>query len=320
MSKAGFTIPLVLGALFLGVFAISAAGIISLSQAPRPTPQSEQGLIREDDPTIIEAVRKDATKSGEPSLAVKSPLVTEDLPQVAPPQTKPTVAPSGTITISIYDIDGGKTIENSDFHFNIFSNNPKVRFENKGVTKWEVGNLTPGRYSAEVYFPSNSYQARTYSCDNCENLSFTSSTNRSSYDFDLRAGNNPHMRIGYAKGSGSGLNQNQNSNNGNGSQNDTTPPTTNIYYPQNGGTITYKIDGKVCAIQTAPTDDSGGSNVELQFQFDTNSWSEWKSGQGYLCSDSLSNGTHTLQFHSRDKAGNVESLRSISFTVNIPGN
>lgn len=100
---------------------------------------------------------------------------------------------------------------------------------------------------------------------------------------------------------------------------DTTPPTTNIYYPQPNGSITYKIDGKVCAVATAPTDDNP-AGVETEYKFDDGGWSGYAAGRGYLCADSLPNGTHTLSYHSKDKAGNVESTKTLGFTVNIVGN
>ncbi|MBI2611346.1 hypothetical protein HYW54_01195 [Candidatus Gottesmanbacteria bacterium] len=98
---------------------------------------------------------------------------------------------------------------------------------------------------------------------------------------------------------------------------DTSPPTTNVFYPQAGGFITFKTDGKICAIMSAPTDDSGFAGVETFYAFDGGSFQK---GVGYLCADSLPNGPHTLSFYSKDQAGNTEATRTISFTVNIEGN
>lgn len=86
------------------------------------------------------------------------------------------------------------------------------------------------------------------------------------------------------------------------------------------GSITYKTDGKVCAIATEPNDNSGPNGIETEYKFDNENWSGYAGGRGYLCSSSLKNGTHTLSYHSKDKAGNVESTKTIQFTVNIPGN
>lgn len=98
---------------------------------------------------------------------------------------------------------------------------------------------------------------------------------------------------------------------------DTSLPITNVFYPQDGGEITYKIDGKVCAIMSAPSDDSGFAGVETFYAFDGGSFQK---GVGYLCADVLPNGPHTLSFYSKDQAGNTETTRTISFTVNIEGN
>jgi len=102
---------------------------------------------------------------------------------------------------------------------------------------------------------------------------------------------------------------------------DITAPTTNIFYPVNNGSITYKIDGKVCAIALAPTDkDSKLSDIETEFKFDNSEWSGYKSGLGYFCSDVLANGQHAISYHSKDKAGNVEEVKTLNFTVVIAGN
>ncbi len=319
MANHGFTIPLVLGTVFV---VLMTTAVVTAFGLPKSTPSNTEttklSLPGPTEPIIVEAKREEApvAKNDQTQTVVLPPSV-EIKPEPAPVVPKPNVA-TAKVSITIFDIDGWKSITSDDFHFNVFSNSPKVRFETKGVTTWQVDNLSPGRYSAEVYFPTASWQARTYSCENCTNQSFTSGTNHSSYDFDLLDGSHPHLKFGYARGSGSGLSQDNNS--GTNNQRDTTPPITNIYYPQNGGTITYKLDGKVCAIQTAPTDDSGHNNVEISFQFDSGSWSEWKANQGYLCAETLPNGPHTMQYHSRDKAGNVEATRTLSFSVNIPGN
>jgi hypothetical protein len=35
---------------------------------------------------------------------------------------------------------------------------------------------------------------------------------------------------------------------------DTEAPRTNIYYPQNGGELTWKMEGKICAVLNPPSD------------------------------------------------------------------
>lgn len=101
---------------------------------------------------------------------------------------------------------------------------------------------------------------------------------------------------------------------------DSQPPTTNITYPQQNGEITYFTDLKVCVIMTAPTDNvSGATDITTYFAYDTDGYSSVKS-TGYLCKSPLLNGPHTLRYKSQDKAGNTETERTLSFTVNIPGN
>ena len=102
---------------------------------------------------------------------------------------------------------------------------------------------------------------------------------------------------------------------------DTEAPHTNILYPGNGGEITYKTDGKVCAIQSAPTDNQSPHNdISLSYKFDNDGWSDFISNLSYVCKDSLPNGAHTLSVKSKDKAGNIENEKVISFTVNIENN
>lgn len=102
---------------------------------------------------------------------------------------------------------------------------------------------------------------------------------------------------------------------------DTEPPRTNIYHPQNGGEITGKLDGKICAILHPPSDNqSTYSDIGVSYKFDNDSWSDFKTSTAYLCKDSMPNGAHTLYVKSRDKAGNVEQEQVINFTLNIEGN
>lgn len=101
---------------------------------------------------------------------------------------------------------------------------------------------------------------------------------------------------------------------------DKEPPIVGIFYPQANSEITYKIDGKICAIADAPSDNiSNWRDITIFFAFDSDPFSSVK-GSAYLCKDSLPNGPHTLRHKSQDKAGNMEAERTLNFTVNIPGN
>ncbi|CAN5195592.1 hypothetical protein BH09PAT2_BH09PAT2_05010 [soil metagenome] len=102
---------------------------------------------------------------------------------------------------------------------------------------------------------------------------------------------------------------------------DTQPPHTVVNYPSNGGEITYKTDGKVCAIMGAPFDNQSPHNeISTAYRFDGDSWSSFEFEKAYSCKDSLPNGSHTLSVQSKDKAGNTESEQIISFTVTIENN
>ena len=151
------------------------------------------------------------------------------------------------------------------------------------------------------------------SCEGCQNKEDISSFNTCGYVVDVMSGDAISMTCMF----GSPKRLGQPSDSQLSTPQDTTPPMMNIYYPQPNGSITYKIDGKVCAIMTAPTDDSGNQGVETHYRFDDGNW---QTGGGYLCVDTLSNGAHTLSYYSKDKAGNTESTKTMSFSVNIAGN
>ena len=102
---------------------------------------------------------------------------------------------------------------------------------------------------------------------------------------------------------------------------DNEPPVTNIYHPAEGGEITAKIDNKICIITSGPTDNvSSHTDIETRYAFDSAELGDWTKMQGYWCIESLSNGAHSVKYQSRDKAGNLESVKTRNFTVNISGN
>ena len=185
-------------------------------------------------------------------------------------------------------------------------------------SSWSITNLNPGKYKFWISYPTDRYATMEKSCEGCENREDVAVYDSCGYHFTFQTGN--HVKISCKLMSSRPLNFPGTSANDSGPGPDTTPPNTNISYPQQNGSITYKIDGKVCAIATQPNDDQGPNGIETEYKFDNGSWSGYASDRAYLCADSLPNGPHTLSYHSKDKSGNVENTKTISFTVNIPGN
>lgn len=102
---------------------------------------------------------------------------------------------------------------------------------------------------------------------------------------------------------------------------DTEPPHTNVYYPQNGGemTYTYPDKGGYCVVANAPTDNRDRwQQIQTQFHFDSESYSPYATERAFMCVSFLPNGPHTFTYRSKDSSGNVEAEQTISFTVNIP--
>lgn len=78
----------------------------------------------------------------------------------------------------------------------------------------------------------------------------------------------------------------------------------------------YKTDDKYCAVANGPEDDVTSYNdIETQFAFDNEPWSEYGKIRAFMCTDHLTKGEHTLRFRSKDQAGNIEEERTIRFTV-----
>jgi hypothetical protein len=240
-------------------------------------------------------------------------------PTIKPLPTRVPVSPTSTTTsISVYAGDNGIAITDPSIYF--FLRNEESAQEqmvkNSNSGSWTLSNLSPGKYKMYVSYSYNNFMNIDKKCEGCQNNQEISSPGSCGYIFDLKAGNN--VRLSCTLRPVKPLTGGQTANNQ--LSNDTMPPNTNIYYPQPNGSITYKIDGKICAIATQPNDNSGPEGIETEYRFDNDNWSGYAGGRGYLCASSLSNGPHTLSYHSKDWAGNVETTKTISFSVNIPGN
>jgi len=306
--------------------AVVIAGVSGLVIYKTKTSQNEK---KETPKTMI----KIATPSSQPLTATPSPTKTVTKP-VVPPPIPPKVLPPTTGMISVhlsdstsqtcqyagYCFDGGidKPIKAPGFKVRVSNPDTKYSTENQSVTSdWTVKDLVPGRFHVDVWASSGSYGTRASDCQNCPNNQSTTDSD-CGVVFDLKAGANPRVLCKF---------QNYKPDFSQSTppppppSGDTSPPTTHISYPQSGGTITYRTDGKVCAIASAPTDDkSSWNDIQTDYAFDSGGWYGYATNRPYLCADSLSNGAHTLRYHSKDQAGNEESTQTLSFTVDIAGN
>lgn len=235
----------------------------------------------------------------------------------------PTSTPIQPTTVSssvIFRIDdNGLAISDSSLSLNIKDENSgkEQSFKNES-SAWSITNLSPGKYRFSVSFPKDRYFNPQKNCEGCQNVQDISNFDTCGYIIDFSPGDN--VKISCMLRTTQPL-PSQIYFPPSGTPTDTVPPTTNIYYPSQNGTITYKIDGKICAIASPPNDNVNNSNeIETEYKFDDTGWSGYATVRAYLCVDALSNGQHTLTYHSKDKAGNVETTKTIQFTVNIPGN
>lgn len=234
---------------------------------------------------------------------------------------KETPLPPSTVSPSIlFRIDdNGLAIVDPSLSLNIKDENSgkeqTIKNESSG---WLISDLNSGKYKFSITFPKDRYFNPQKNCEGCKNVQDISNFDTCGYVFDFNVGDN--IKIYCMLRSTQPL-PDQSSNTGSTNSTDSTPPTTNVNYPSNNGTLSYKMDGKVCAIASPPTDNVSGTNeIETEYKFDDGGWSGYSTGRAYLCTDSLSNGPHTLSYHSKDKAGNVENTKNIQFTVNIVGN
>ena len=252
----------------------------------------------------------------------------EEFPTSTPtPSLKPTLKPLPTriplsptlltAKINVQISDNGTPISDSSIYFFLRNESSAQEqiIKNANSGYWTLSGLKPAKYKMYVSYSYNDYMNIEKNCDGCQNKEEISNPGSCGYTVDLSAGDNIQLfcTLRRVKPLSSQPVDFQPSD-------DSTPPNTNIYYPQPNGPITYKIDGQVCAIANPPNDNSGPEGIETEYRFDNENWSGFTVGRGYLCTPSLSNGPHTLSYRSKDRVGNVESTKTLQFTVNIPGN
>lgn len=284
----------------------------------------------------VKTKKVEITKTPTPTVSPKK-TTTTPTPTKTPTQAispKPTLSKTGSISLHIGDgsipdcrgINGKDCLDpNLDNPINDESMEFVIKREPDGeeiktkkpVSDWSVKDLAPGKYKAFVSYSFLKYRHRTASCAGCFDYTWFDHEDTCGYILDLRAGDNVRISCKFENSKayiGPPLPTDGPPPKGP----DTTAPITNIFYPGNGGSIDYKTDGKVCAYMSAPTEETK-EGLTTYFKFDDGAWIP-SVGTGYLCSDNLSNGSHTLSYYSKDQNGNTESTRTISFSVNIPAN
>jgi hypothetical protein len=253
-----------------------------------------------------------------PTIIPPSPLPTPTLkPTTGPiPTKKPiqNISTTGSINANISVDDKQSNDQVFEYVFRNETTGQEKRIHNE-TSNLNTNSLTPGRYNITILFPQDRFSYSSRECDNCGTSTGFSDWGKCGYEVNLQMGQTINFICKLR--SSRIINLPVPSSNTETNQPDTIPPRTNIFYPQPNGSITYKTDGKVCASMSEPIDNAGSQGVETQYKFDNGGWQK---GIGYLCTESLSNGPHSLSFFSKDKAGNVEAARTINFTVNIPGN
>ncbi len=94
---------------------------------------------------------------------------------------------------------------------------------------------------------------------------------------------------------------------------DITPPSfTAIAGPQDGVTIN---SSNVCFPVKLYDETSSSPNLFVQYQFDS-VWSGWTNNMS-PCFQNLVNGTHTFAIEAKDQVGNISSLVTRTFTVQV---
>lgn len=288
-------------AVFLGII------IISHNQKLPKTPITDKNSSKSAETTV---------KNSTPSAEIK-PIVS---PVANSPKPPPVAIPTNnlsSISIHIYDPFRKESITSGDFLYRIENTKTKERFESKGPLDWTKADLSAGPYKISVYF-KDPYANDTGKCDSCSNS--YSSQNESymcGWNYELAPKDNPTFICGLTKRDGqyyeSLIPKPAYTSP------DTEAPRASFFWPQAGGTMSYKTEGKYCVIMNAPSDNRDTwDQLQVEYRFDSESWSGWQTNQSTLCTNSsLPNGPHTFEVHYKDTAGNIGSPQSLSFTVSI---
>lgn len=301
MKRQNGFIPLFI-LLFVG--ATITAGALGYSYVFRPT-----GKIVQNNQEDIPSFSLLPTASPTPSL---KPKPTSLIPTYRTPTTI-----QSTGTIYTYISDNGNPITDNSLQLYIRNENTGDEQIMKNTTSsWTVSGIKPGKYKMYIPYSYKQYFNPERNCEGCRDKEDVSDFGKCGYVVNLHAGDIIKFSCSLRTTHQLNIPPSNISNNSSGP--DTMPPNTNIYYPQPNGSITYKMDGKVCAIASEPNDNQGPNGIETEYRFDEGPWSGYAAGRAFLCADSLPNGPHTLSYYSKDKAGNVESTKTLQFTVNIP--
>lgn len=97
---------------------------------------------------------------------------------------------------------------------------------------------------------------------------------------------------------------------------DTVPPViTSMGGPENGSTITTD---NFCFPMTIEDNVSHYPNIWTQYQFDSNTWTDWSNDQNTAynpCFQNVHGGEHIFRVHAKDEAGNSGDTLSRDFKV-----
>src|SRR3989344_1516231 len=221
MTRQNGFIPLLV--LILGAISITAA-TASYSYFHNK-PKNTQNNI-----TVFETPTPALSPSATPTLIIVKTEITKS-PKI-PIQVKSSV---------IFSIsDNGAAILDPNLNLNIKDENTgkEQKLQNTG-SSWTVNNIPQGIYRFYINFPQERYFNPEKNCEGCKNKEDLSNFDTCGYKLQINEGEN--VKISCMLRSTRPLSNQINSPQ---PASDTIPPNTNIYYPQQNGSITYKTDGK----------------------------------------------------------------------------